>query len=76
VQSGHLLLAVLAVLCSVVSAFFYLRVAVLMFMTEAEESSPGRFPVAVSAAVVLAAFVTIVGGIFPGSFAVWASAQP
>ena len=76
VQSGHLFLAVLAVLCSVVSAFFYLRVAVLMFMTDAPESAPGRFPAAVSAAVVLAAFVTIVGGIFPGSFAVWASAQP
>ena len=76
VQSGHLFLAVLAVLCSVVSAFFYLRVAVLMFMTDAQESAPGRFPAAVSAAVVLAAFVTIVGGIFPGSFAVWASAQP
>ena len=30
VRSGHLFLAVLAVLCSVVSAFFYLRVAVLM----------------------------------------------
>ena len=68
VQSGHLFLAVLAVLCSVVSAFFYLRVAVLMFMTDAQESAPGRFPAAVSAAVVLAAFVTIVGGIFPGTF--------
>ena len=54
-------------LCSVVSAFFYLRVAVLMFMTDAQESAPGRFPAAVSAALVLAAFVTIVGGIFPGT---------
>ena len=76
VRSGHLVLAVLAVLCSVVSAFFYLRVAVLMFMTDAQESAPARFPAAVSAALVLAAFVTIAGGIFPGSFAVWASAQP
>ena len=76
VQSGHLFLAVLAVLCSVVSAFFYLRVAVLMFMSDAPASAPGRFPASVSAAVVLAAFVTIVGGIFPGSFAMWASAQP
>ncbi len=76
VRSGHLVLAVLAVLCSVVSAFFYLRVAVLMFMTDTQESAPARFPAAVSAALVVAAFVTIVGGIFPGSFAVWASAQP
>ena len=76
VQSGHVPLAVLAVLCSIVSAVFYLRVAVLMFMTEAQAPAPRRFPAAVSAAVVLAALVTIVGGIFPGSFAVWASAQP
>ncbi|AMY06943.1 NADH-quinone oxidoreductase subunit N [Luteitalea pratensis] len=76
VQSGHLVLAVVAVLCSIVSAFFYLRVAVLMFMSDVQTPAPGRFPAAVSAAVVLAAFVTIVGGIFPGTFAVWASAQP
>jgi NADH-quinone oxidoreductase subunit N len=76
VRSGHLALAVLAVLFSVVSAFFYLRVAVLMFMTDAQQAAPARFPAAVSAALVLAAFVTIVGGVFPGSFAVWASAQP
>ena len=76
VRSGHIFVAVLAVLCSVVSAFFYLRVAVLMFMTDEQESAPARFPAAVSAALVLAAFVTIVGGVFPGTFAVWASAQP
>jgi NADH-quinone oxidoreductase subunit N len=71
VRSGHIVLAIVAVLCSVVSAFFYLRVAVLMYMTEPQESAPGRFPVAVSAALVIAAFITIVGGIFPGTFAAW-----
>jgi NADH-quinone oxidoreductase subunit N len=76
VRSGHIFLAVLAVLCSVVSAFFYLRVAVLMFMTDAQEPAPARFPAAVSVALVLAAFVTIVGGMFPGTFSVWAAAQP
>jgi NADH-quinone oxidoreductase subunit N len=76
VRSGHLVLAVVAVLCSVVSALFYLRVAVLMFMTDTQESAPPRFPAAVSAALVLAAFVTIVGGVFPSTFTVWAAAQP
>ena len=33
-RADHIVLAVLAVLCSVVSAFFYLRVAVLMYMAE------------------------------------------
>ena len=76
VRSDHIFLAVLAVLCSVVSALFYLRVAVLMFMTETRGPAPGRFPAPVFAAVALAAFVTIIGGIFPGAFAVWSSAQP
>jgi NADH-quinone oxidoreductase subunit N len=71
VRAGHLALAVLAVVCSVVSAFFYLRVAVLMYMTEPEGLAPARFPAGVSAALAVAAFVTIVGGIFPDTFAVW-----
>jgi NADH:ubiquinone oxidoreductase subunit 2 (subunit N) len=54
-----------------VSAFFYLRIAVLMYMTAPEESAPARFPAAVSAALAVAAFVTIIGGIFPDTFAAW-----
>jgi NADH-quinone oxidoreductase subunit N len=71
VRARYIVLAVLAVLCSAVSAFFYLRVAVLMYMTEPEGSAPGRFPAAVSAAIAIAAFVTIIGGIFPDTFAAW-----
>jgi NADH-quinone oxidoreductase subunit N len=71
VRAGHNALAVLAVACSVVSAFFYLRVAVLMYMTEPQGTAPGRVPVAVSAALAVAAFVTIVGGLFPDTFAAW-----
>ena len=73
VRAGHVALAVLAVACSVVSAFFYLRVAALMYMTEPQGLAPGRWPGAVSAAVVVAALVTLVGGIFPDSFAAWAA---
>jgi NADH-quinone oxidoreductase subunit N len=71
VQAGHIALAVLAVLCSVVSAFFYLRIAVLMYMTEPEGSPPPRFPAAVTAALAVAAVVTVVGGMFPDTFAAW-----
>jgi NADH-quinone oxidoreductase subunit N len=71
VRAGYVGLAVLAVACSVVSAFFYLRVAVLMYMTDPEGLPPGRLPVPVSAALALAAFVTIVGGIFPDTLATW-----
>jgi NADH-quinone oxidoreductase subunit N len=76
-RAGYIVLAIVAVLCSVVSAFFYLRVAVLMYMTEPQGSAPARFPAAVSAALAVAAFVTIAGGIFPGAFAMWtAPPQP
>lgn len=71
VSSGHMLLAVLAVLCSVVSAFFYLRVAVLMYMNEPQGAAPARLPAVVSAALAVAAFMTIVGGMFPEAFAAW-----
>jgi NADH-quinone oxidoreductase subunit N len=71
VRAGYVVLAVLAVICSVVSAFFYLRVAVLMYMTEPQGAAPGPFPVAVSAALVVAAVATIIGGIFPDAFTAW-----
>jgi NADH-quinone oxidoreductase subunit N len=71
VSAGQVALAVLAVLCSVVSAFFYLRVAVLMYMREPEGDAPPRFPLAVSTALAIAAFVTAAGGIFPASFTSW-----
>jgi NADH-quinone oxidoreductase subunit N len=71
VRSGHITLAVLAMLCSVISAFFYLRIAVLMYMTEPEDAAPGRLPGMVSAALVVAAAVTIVAGVFPGTFSGW-----
>ena len=44
VRAGHVWLAVLAVVCSVVAAFVYLRVAVLMYMKEPQEPAPSRFP--------------------------------
>jgi NADH-quinone oxidoreductase subunit N len=69
VRAGYVGLAVLAVLCSVVSAFFYLRVAVLMYMTEPQGLAPGRLGAAVSTALALAAVVIIVGGIFPDTLA-------
>ena len=73
VRAGHVALAVLAVACSVVSAFFYLRVATLMYMTTPQGLAPGHIPGAVFAVLVVAAFVTLVGGILPDTFAPWTS---
>ncbi len=74
VRAGHAWLAVLAVACSVVTAFVYLRVAVLMYMHEPQQPAPARFPLAVSAALAAAALVTLLGGIFPGIVTRWAAA--
>jgi NADH-quinone oxidoreductase subunit N len=71
VRAGYVALAVLVVVCTVISAFFYLRVAVLMYMTAPQGSAPGRLPAAVGAALAVAVFVTILGGIAPGMFAAW-----
>ena len=72
VRAGHVALAVLAVACSVVSAFIYMRVAVFMYMREPRDPAPSRFPMAVSAALGVAAVVTLIGGIAPGGFTLWA----
>lgn len=73
VRAGYVGLAVLAVLCTAVSAFFYLRIAVLMYMhmTESPPPAPARFPVGVSAALVVVTSVIILGGLFPDSFTPW-----
>ena len=71
VRAGHVALAVLAVVCSVVSAFMYMRIAVLMYMKDPKELAPARFPTAVSAALALAALITLLGGVLPGSLAPW-----
>jgi NADH-quinone oxidoreductase subunit N len=71
VRAGYVALAVLVVVCTVISAFFYLRVAVLMYMTAPQGSAPGRLPAAVGAALAVAAVVTILGGIAPDTFAAW-----
>ena len=73
VRAGHIALAVLAVACSVISAFIYMRVAVFMYMREPRDPAPSRFPPAVWAALGVAALVTLIGGISPGSLTTWAA---
>jgi NADH-quinone oxidoreductase subunit N len=72
VAAGQITLAVVAVVCSVITAFVYMRVVVFMYMQESDLPVPAHFPAAVSAALALAALVTLVGGIFPGTVIAWA----
>jgi NADH-quinone oxidoreductase subunit N len=63
VQSGHIPLAVIAVLNSAVSVFYYLRLMVLMYMREAQETMPAiRVPLALA----LVLLATAVGTLWPG----------
>jgi NADH-quinone oxidoreductase subunit N len=67
IRAGQYVLAVVGVLTSVVSVFFYLRVVVMMFMTERTEPEP---PVTLAlpavAALVLSALALLYLGILPG----------
>jgi NADH-quinone oxidoreductase subunit N len=72
VQAGHIVLAILAVGCSVITAFVYMRVVVLMYMSNTVAPPPARFPLAVTAALAVAALVTLVGGVLPAGLMSWA----
>lgn len=65
VRSGHVILVVIAALFSAVSAFFYLRVVMYMYMKEPK----GDYPLSTSAfagiALAITALLVILLGIFP-----------
>jgi NADH-quinone oxidoreductase subunit N len=66
VQEGHFWLAIIGVLSSVVSVFFYLRIVVMMYMTE-EGALPARPHVSMPAMAVLgfALLATFYLGVLP-----------
>jgi len=67
-ESGHYVLASLAVLYAVFGLYYYMRIANAMFMREALDKS--RLPVSVAMKVALgvSAFATVFIGIFPDRF--------
>jgi NADH-quinone oxidoreductase subunit N len=65
VQADLTWLAIIGVLNSVLSSFFYLRVIVVMYMREAEEPKPLGLSWPLGVAVALAALGTLVLGLWP-----------
>jgi NADH-quinone oxidoreductase subunit N len=65
VERGHYWLAIIGVLTSVVSVFFYLRIVVMMYMTEGTEIARPRVPLAAAAALALATAGVFYLGILP-----------
>jgi NADH-quinone oxidoreductase subunit N len=66
VRAGYWPLVLVAVLASVLAAFFYLRVIVLMYMQDPDELTGVEVAVAPGAAIAVLAAVTLVVGLFPG----------
>ena len=66
VQEGHYWLAIIGVLSSVVSVFFYLRIVVMMYMTE-EARGPARPAISgpAMAGLALALIATFYLGVLP-----------
>ena len=76
VKAGYTGLAIIGVLTSVVSVFFYLRIVVMMYMTPAD--SPPRFPAVprvAGLALVVSAILVFYLGILPTRVLDWAAAS-
>jgi NADH-quinone oxidoreductase subunit N len=65
VERGYYGLAIVGVLTSVVSVFFYLRIVVMMYMTEGADVSRPRVPVAAMTGLVLATVAVFYLGVMP-----------
>jgi NADH-quinone oxidoreductase subunit N len=67
VQQGHVILAVIGVMASLVSVYYYLRVVVVMYMRPSPEGEPAILPAnaAISFALALAVVGIFLLGVYP-----------
>ena len=65
VQEGHYWLAIIGVLTSVVSVFFYLRIVVMMYMTDGAETVRPALPVTAVVGLALATVAVFYLGVLP-----------
>jgi len=68
IESGHYVLASLAVLYAVFGLYYYMRVANAMFMRDALEKTRLPISAAMRAALAVTAFATVYIGVFPDRF--------
>jgi NADH-quinone oxidoreductase subunit N len=68
IETGHNVLAVIAVLNAAISLYFYFRIVVSMFMRDATEKTGLTFAPGLSIAMGVAILVTMVIGIYPDPF--------
>jgi NADH-quinone oxidoreductase subunit N len=65
VEEGHYWLAIIGVLTSVVSVFFYLRIVVMMYMTEGQDVHRPQVPAPAMAGLALATIAVFYLGVLP-----------
>ena len=68
IESGHYVLASLAVLYAVFGLYYYMRIANAMFMSEAMDKTRLPISVAMRVALAITGFATVVIGVFPERF--------
>jgi NADH-quinone oxidoreductase subunit N len=68
IETGHNVLAVIAVLNAAISLYFYLRIVVSMFMRDATEKTGLTFAPGVTMALGVALIFTLLIGIYPDPF--------
>ena len=68
VQAGYLWLVIIAVVNSLISVYYYLRIIVIMYMQPAEaDLGPVEMTPVVQATLILSALAVLIIGIFPGT---------
>ncbi|MBF0275819.1 MAG: NADH-quinone oxidoreductase subunit N, partial [Nitrospinae bacterium] len=66
IKSGYIILAVIAVINSVISVFFYMRVTVMMYMKQVDFIIKPKITTGVLSVLVFSVWGTLFFGIFPG----------
>jgi NADH-quinone oxidoreductase subunit N len=75
IDAGYIGLAVIGVLNSALSLYYYVRIVVFMWVKEAEGAPALRLTPALTAALVLSVVGTVVFGLYPGPLFELASAS-
>ncbi len=76
VSAGETSLAIVGVLSSVVSVFFYLRIVVMMYMTPSDRPAPAEpVPMVARVALIASAAAVVYLGLLPSRVIEWASAS-
>ncbi len=67
IKSGYILITILAVVASVISVYFYLRVIVMMYLKEEDEEVPFTIPMGMGGIITVSAAAILLFGVFPST---------